>query len=142
MSRLTVAVFLVLALTGCAAKEPIYGVFTDVVPSVHQGLAHESVQQMTTLYPPAKTSLDFVHETNDDFGAAFVPLLRQEGYSVKEYSDESRKEGNPAAYVVDSIKEADLYHIQISIGPQILSRAYRLENTNLVPVSHWSHRSN
>ncbi len=142
MSRLAVAVLLALALTGCAAKEPIYGVFAEVVPSVHQGLAYDSVQQMTTLYPPAKTNLSFKHATDDEFGAAFVPLLRQKGYSVKEYSDELSNQGNHTAYVLDTIKEADLYHIQISIGAQILSRAYKFENNNLVPVSHWSHRSN
>ncbi len=134
-----------LVLAGCATHPP-YGHFAASPSAVDDALAADAVQQLTALYPPAKTRLALTQPTPDPFGRALVQGLRQQGYALLEFDPQGAKRapdaeaGQPLTYVLDETGSLSLYRLTLYIGSQALSRAYRLESGTGVPASDWTRR--
>lgn len=66
---------LALGLGGCATTSQ-YGNFVQSAALDQQKLATDAVQQLATLYAPARTRLELQQPTPDPFGQALVKSLR------------------------------------------------------------------
>ena len=76
---------LALGLGGCATTSQ-YGNFVQSAALDQQKLATDAVQQLATLYAPARTRLELQQPTPDPFGQALVKSLRDKGYALLELS--------------------------------------------------------
>ena len=125
-----------LALGGCATNQ--YGNFIPTAVDQRQ-LAHEAVQQLITIWPPAKTRLEFKQPTPDIFGQTLVRELREQGYAVLEYSPANPTIGStesyPLSYLLDQ-SDNSLIRLMLFIGDQSIGRMY--EGT--APVGNWVKR--
>ncbi|WP_272387480.1 hypothetical protein [Acinetobacter baumannii] len=74
---------LALGLGGCATTSQ-YGNFVQSAALDQQKLAADAVQQLATLYAPARTRLELQQPTPDPFGQALVKSLRDKGYALLE----------------------------------------------------------
>ncbi|WP_417519368.1 conjugal transfer protein TrbH [Marinobacter sp.] len=80
--------FLSLSFAGCATH-PSYGNFISDQDNLNeQTITRDSVEKISTLYPPAKTRFDLQQPTPDQFGTGFVRGLRDRGFSLLEYPEE------------------------------------------------------
>lgn len=128
---------MVLALCSCAT--PKYGSFVDSSDSIDTTrIVSDSVDQLTKIFPPARSRIAFAQPTNDPFGNSLLKQLRQRGYAIREYikpspfrSTEDDSEGylpNETGlrlnYVIDRFKSSDTYRISISVGDVTITRAY------------------
>ena len=83
--------FLTLAVnfTGCTATT--YGNHLKETAALNQEtLAVNVVHKLTELYPPAKARLKLTQKASDPFGLALVRLLRERGYAVLEFAQNSK----------------------------------------------------
>ncbi len=133
-------------LTGCMTTP--YGNFIEN-PSdeVSAFMADDVVTQLLQLYLPASTQFNLRHAINDPFGVSLVGHLREEGYAVLELveKDDAVQEhvasgteaeaGLSLGYIVD--KSGDLYHVNIMIDDQCLTRAFVAQADSIHPAGHW-----
>ena len=73
MRKIIIAALFALTLAGCATT----GQYGNFVPAAanQQQIATDAVQQLATLYPPAKTRFELHQATPDAFGLALVNTL-------------------------------------------------------------------
>jgi hypothetical protein len=91
MRQFALSALLVMALAGCASTAP-YGNFATEPPAgLEERIAADTVKQLVTLYPPARTRFHLGQPTPDAYGSALVEALRAKGYALVEF-----KPGSPA----------------------------------------------
>ena len=129
MRKLIIAALFALTLAGCATT----GQYGNFVPAAanQQQIATDAVQQLATLYPPAKTRFELHQATPDAFGLALVNTLRAPA-------------GAPAAlplrYVLDQAGTTNLYRLTLLVGNQSITRPYLEENGSFVPAGYWARK--
>jgi hypothetical protein len=85
MRPFTLAALLAMALAGCASTAP-YGNFATHPPAgLEERIAADTVKQLVTLYPPARTRFHLGQPTPDAYGSALVEALRAKGYALVEF---------------------------------------------------------
>lgn len=145
---------LTLAIAGCA-PDP-YGNFitsvnfdqqellTSGLPTrelLTRELVGDAVKQLAVLYPPAKTQLEIKQITIDDFGMALVSTLREHGYALMEFNSEEGKAltspALPLRYILDQADDSNLIFMTLLVGPQSLTRPYRIQNGSCLPAGDW-----
>jgi hypothetical protein len=158
MRKLTVFGAVLLTLAGCGTTATRqYGNFANNPAAYDRKIAADTVKQLLTLYPPAKTRFNLQQPTPDPFGAALVDGLRANGYELREYQaaaaipsgepraapDKGGKAGSQQAtaldlgYVLDQQAGNALYRVTVRIGEQSLTRPYMARNDALVPAGYW-----
>lgn len=155
--RLTLVLWVGLALAGCISPAPYGYLVNEAVPSpLLVRLAQETVTRMEDLYPPAHTRLALTHPATDPYGLALIEALRRKGYGVRESRVTrrttsstradmqrpiepavSKDDGIPLRYVVDGPFEPNLYRLTVFIGNQSLSRVYRLDQQVIAQAGAW-----
>jgi len=150
MRKIIIAALFALTLAGCATTSQ-YGNFVPTAVNQQQ-IATDAVQQLATLYPPAKTRFELHQATPDAFGLALVNTLRERGYALLEFSptDQAKASatpapaGEPAAlplrYVLDQAGTTNLYRLTLLVGNQSLTRPYLEENGSFVPAGYWARK--
>jgi len=153
MHKIAMATLCVLTLAGCATTAP-YGNFANNSTATDQMMASDSVRQIVSLYPPAKTRFKLKHQTPDIFGATLIRRLREQGYAIVEFDP---KEAKPHAlatdhhsetpdtpttvlllrYVLDHADGSNLYRLTIMIGTQSISRPYIEQTGTIVSAGYW-----
>jgi hypothetical protein len=150
MRKITIAALFALTLAGCATT----GQYGNFVPATanQQQIATDAVQQLSTLYPPAKTRFELHQATPDAFGVALVGSLRERGYAILEFNpaDQAKASaatapaGAPAAlplrYVLDQAGTSNLYRLTLLVGNQSITRPYLEENGSFVPAGYWARK--
>jgi len=139
MRQITLAALLAMALAGCASTAP-YGNFATHPPAgLEERIAADTVKQLVTLYPPARTRFHLGQSTPDAYGSALVEALRAKGYALVEFKDAA-----PAAapalslhYVLDAAASPNLYRVTVTVGQKSLSRAYLAQNDRVAPAGAW-----
>ena len=131
--------------SGCGKQPVVYGNFANA-DSVE--LVQDAVNALSANFPPAKTRLALVQETEDAFGAALVEALRADGYAVAEYAggDKYLPTAKPAglafAYVVDDMD--DELRVTLHVGDGTLSRMYRIQESGgafeYIPLGFWTRK--
>lgn len=151
MRKFIIVMLFTQTLAGCASTDP-YGSFVPATVDQQQ-LATDAVQQLISLYPPAKTRFELNHATPDAFGLALVASLRERGYALMEYNNLTNQvrsstpatpENTPAAlplrYVLDQAGQTNLYRLTLLIGNQSITRPYLEENGSFVPAGYWTRK--
>jgi hypothetical protein len=159
MRKIAIASALVLSLglAACGTTSP-YGNYGNFVTTSTAGLdqqkiATDAVQQLVTLYPPAKTSFKLEQPTPDAFGQAFVADLRAQGYALLEYAEPAARpalDANasatpapadtsslPLRYVFDQARDMNLYRVTVWVGNQSITRPYVQQDGTAVPAGYW-----
>ncbi|QSQ62191.1 conjugal transfer protein TrbH [Xanthomonas translucens] len=143
---------LALGLDGCATTSSHYGNFVQSAELDQQKLATDAVQQLATLYAPARTHLELQQPTPDPFGQALVKSLRDKGYALLEYTSASAASqpsasattaapgGLPLRYVLDQAGDSNLYRLTLMVGNQSITRPYLAQNGTLVPAGYWARK--
>ncbi len=146
MLRITI-ILLALVATGCATVRGPYGNHIKDQPAIiDQQIAQDAVQQITTLYPPAKTRFDLQQPTPDVFGSELVSGLRKNGYALREFDPNAKPNtgdsapGLPLRYVLDQLTEDHLYRLTIQVGAQAINRPYKREHGTVVPAGYWARK--
>ena len=158
MRKIASLALLALALGGCATtSQSPYGNFVQSAALEPQKLASDAVQQLATLYVPARTRLELQQPTPDAFGQALVKTLRDKGYALLEFtpadasamaSASAPSQPSPAAtssvpgglplrYVFDQAGDSNLYRLTIMVGSQSITRAYLAQNGVFAPAGSW-----
>ncbi|PRD67630.1 conjugal transfer protein TrbH [Malikia spinosa] len=158
MRKMASLALLALALGGCATtSQSPYGNFVQSAALDQQKLAADAVQQLATLYVPARTRLELQQPTPDPFGQALVKTLRDKGYALLEFtpagapaqaSASATSQPSPAAtpavpgglslrYVLDQAGDSNLYRLTIMVGSQSITRAYLAQNGVFAPAGSW-----
>ena len=160
--------FLTLAVnfTGCTTTT--YGNHLKETAALNQEtLAVNVVHKLTELYPPAKARLKLTQKASDPFGLALVRLLRERGYAVLEFAQNSKtvkkdtkvtqgsstkissknlvepgsaEEASSLAlsYILDTAGSPNMYHLTLKVGPKTISRAYVVKDGQTVAAGYWA----
>lgn len=150
MRKIAIAALFALTLAGCATT----GQYGNFVPAAanQQQIATDAVQQLATLYPPAKTRFELHQATPDAFGVALVNSLRERGYALLELNpaDKAQAASAPAPveasaalplrYVLDQAGATNLYRLTLLVGSQSITRPYLEENGSFVPAGYWARK--
>ncbi len=130
--------FAALSLAGCAKQ---YGNFIEPEKNevwLNKALASEFSQLLQKQQPPALTTVNFRHETEDLFGQALVRDLRHDGYAVAEFHlDSKQDDGMKVYYKVDHF-DTNEFLVSVLLGNVHLSRVYAISKNSLVPASAWT----
>jgi hypothetical protein len=141
-----VTVALAIAFTGCATSP--YGNYLKSATVDQQKLAGEAVQQLGTLWPPAKTRFELKQATPDAFGVALIKGLRERGYAVMEFHPKQKSSPHasdtrtrPLRYVLNQVKgdTSNLYQLTVLVGTESITRPYLEQNGTVVP-GYWTHK--
>ena len=143
MRQFALSALLVMALAGCASTAP-YGNFATEPPAgLEERIVADTVKQLVTLYPPARTRFHLGQPTPDAYGSALVEALRAKGYALVEVKA-SPQEAAPATapglslhYVLDAVASPNLYRVTVMVGQKSLSRAYLAQNNRVAPAGAW-----
>ena len=147
---------LALGLGGCATTSQ-YGNFVQSAALDQQKLATDAVQQLATLYAPARTRLELQQPTPDPVGQALVKSLRDKGYALLEYAPAGASTQAPASaasqasapattaasgglplrYVLDQAGDSNLYRLTLMVGNQSITRPYLAQNGTFAPAGYW-----
>ncbi|SDY51346.1 conjugal transfer protein TrbH [Nitrosomonas halophila] len=141
MRKIIIASLFALSLAGCATT----GKYGNFVPAAanQQQIASDAVQQLATLYPPAKTRFELQQATPDAFGIALINSLRERGYALLEFNPVNQAQASiataalPLRYVLDQAGPAGLYRLTLLVGSQSITRPYLKENGSFVPAGYW-----
>jgi hypothetical protein len=138
MRPLTLAALLAMALAGCASTAP-YGNFATHPPAgLEERIAADTVKQLVTLYPPARTRFHLGQPTPDAYGSALVEALRAKGYALVEFkAAPATAPGLSLHYVLDAAASPNLYRVTVTVGQKSLSRAYLAQNDRVAPAGAW-----
>ncbi|MBE4026198.1 conjugal transfer protein TrbH [Vibrio parahaemolyticus] len=162
MRKLLATALFSLALVGCASHTP-YGNFVENPTGLNQQkIANDTIEQITSLYPPAKTRFEIKQATPDAFGTALVRGLRDKGYALLEFDPETAKAaqrtssrpnesapevkvktpvqqgfGLPIYYVFDQFSGTNMYRVTVMVGNESITRPYAQENGTVVPMGYW-----
>jgi len=146
MRKIIIAALIALTVAGCATTGQ-YGNFAPTAANQQQ-IATDAVQQLATLYPPAKTRFELHQATPDAFGLALVNTLRERGYALLEFSPTSQAASTapapaeapaalPLRYVLDHAGATNLYRLTLLVGNQSITRPYLEDNGSFVPAGYW-----
>ena len=144
-----VALLALAILSGCGKRQGQYGNLAEA-DSVE--LVQDAMSALLANYPPAKTRLALVQETEDAFGASLIETMRASGYAVAEYigpvqSDKyqpavQKPSGLPFAYLLDG--KGDELRMSLHVGADTLSRLYRVQQTgdtlHYIPQGFWTRK--
>lgn len=139
MRPFTLAALLAMALAGCASTAP-YGNFATHPPAgLEERIAADTVKQLVTLYPPARTRFHLGQPTPDAYGSALVEALRAKGYALVEFKEAAAAtaSGLSLHYVLDAAASPNLYRVTVTVGQKSLSRAYLAQNDRVAPAGAW-----
>ena len=134
-----------------------YGNFAQSAALDQEVLATDAVQQLATLYAPARTRLELQQPTPDAFGQALVKTLRDKGYALLEYAPAGASTQAPASaasqasapattaasgglplrYVLDQAGDSNLYRLTLMVGNQSITRPYLAQNGTFAPAGYW-----
>jgi hypothetical protein len=137
---------LTIVLTGCATSP--YGNYLNSASVDQQKLAREAVQQLATLWPPAKTRLELKQSAQDAFGVALTKGLRERGYAVMEFNPKQTAPSYasdahvlPLCYLLNQVKSGtpNLYQLTLLVGTESITRPYLEQNGTVVP-GYWTHK--
>ena len=138
MKKLIVSLIIFLALTACESTQ--HGNFIKSDDGANEFIAIDSVEKITGLYLPAKTTLSLSQKikSNDAFGTMFINGLRDRGFAVEEFRKDSKEtlSGTSLRYTLD-ISDG-IYRISIFVGNSVLSRAYQTDSGAIVASGYWS----
>jgi hypothetical protein len=114
------------------------------------------VQQLATLYAPARTRLELQQPTPDPFGQALVkslrdglcpPGVRPAGASTQAPASAASQASAPATtaasgglplrYVLDQAGDSNLYRLTLMVGNQSITRPYLAQNGTFAPAGYW-----
>ena len=138
-------------LAGCVTQGSYgrYGNFAEALPAAYSAqMVDDTVNRLSTLYPPANTRFTLRQQPVDPFGAALIGKLRERGYAVMEplmQPGQTRVKdaevpqpvsGSDLRYVVDQLG-ATQYLVTVQVGSQSISRAYRAAADSLTPDGYW-----
>lgn len=137
-------------LSGC--RKPEIGEYGNFAKAQSVELAADAAEILTANYPPAKTRLNLMQDTDDAFGAALLDRLRGGGYAVAEYVQSIRRDkymespvkrdGFDFAYVVDYVTEESALRVSLFVGEERMSRLYRVggtpEEPRYSPMGEWA----
>ncbi|MFY8352902.1 hypothetical protein AAEU29_20350 [Pseudoalteromonas sp. SSM20] len=148
MKHLVILILLVIV-TGCAKAPKQFGDFTtnNAVNNsyIANFLAKDVINQIDILYPSAKTTLYFKHETADKFGTALVKNMREFGYGVTEFStpeddleNTTTPSGLSVAYIIDHLSDKQII-ITIFVNQKPISRLYDTSQENVRPLGEWAY---
>ena len=148
MRKLIIAALFALTLAGCATT----GQYGNFVPAAagQQQIATDAVQQLATLYPPAKTRFELHQATPDAFGVALVNTLRERGYALLEFNPADKAQASaapaeasgalPLRYVLDQAGTSNLYRLTLLVGSQSITRPSLEENGTFAPAGYWARK--
>jgi len=151
MRQIINAALFALTLAGCTTTGQHDDHDDNVVPTEanQQQMAVDAVQQLATLYPPAKTRFELHQTTPDAFGLALANTLRERGYALLEISPDDQAKASeakapaeattalPLRYVLDQADDSNLYRLILLIGNQSITRPYLEENGSFEPAGYW-----
>lgn len=148
MKQLILLALLLLA-TGCAKTPKEFGDFTTSTSTsnsyIAEFLANDVINQIDLLYPSAKTTLYFRHETSDKFGTALIKNMREFGYGVTEFiapednnATTTKPSGLSVAYIIDHLSDKQLI-ITIYVNKKPISRLYDTSQENVRPLGEWAY---
>ena len=144
-----VALLALAILSGCGKRQGQYGNFAKA-DSVD--LVQDAMSALMANYPPAKTRLALVQETEDAFCASLVETMRANGYAVAEYVGPARSDkyqpavqkpnGLPFAYLLDG--KSDELRMSLHVRADTLSRLYRVQRSgdvlHYIPRGFWTRK--
>lgn len=148
----TLTVILVLSLcAGCSGKKQRVG---NIAQADSIELVQDAASILLSTYPPAKTRLALVQETDDTFGVRLVETLRAHGYAVSEYAKPTkgdkymsaikRPDGKPLAYILDYGESGTELRVSLHVGSETLSRLYSArgegKEAKYIPQGFWTRR--
>lgn len=130
---------LTLNLLGCTAVHQ--GDFSKVPAQANKIITNDTVKQLVSLYPPARTRLHLKQSVKDPFGASLIESLRQRGYSLNESAFQGRSTQGmhhlALYYLIDEPSKGTLYRVTLVVGNQSLSRAYKIKKGAITPLGLW-----
>lgn len=142
MRSIFIFIILILGLAGCASTHGNYVAATAPI-NLTEKLIADTEKQITALYPPGSTSFAIKQSipSSDAFGTGLLKALRNQGYSILEFSTLSKSDsgsgsGQPLQYVLDTPAKG-LYRLSITAGKTLLTRAYTVQNNVVVPAGAW-----
>lgn len=139
-----------LVLVGCTGVHKVrYGNYLEKQVAVDKMVADIS-EQMIDLYPPANTTLFYLHKDRDFFGKKLTTELRQAGFKVCVFDNQEEKKEKTFTkkdvlersreldfgYIIDREKEGSIIRITLKVGNNSLSRGYDAETFK--PISLWT----
>jgi hypothetical protein len=140
------------SLTGCAPTSPYGNFVKEPVAGLDQNkIANDTLQQLVTLYSPARTQFELQQPTTDPYGHALVENLRAKGYAIQEFNSggkavkgkkaprrgSARTASLPLCYIFDQTVGMDLYRITVMVGDQSVTRLYVPQDGTTVPAGYW-----
>jgi hypothetical protein len=135
-------------IAGCTTQPIVNKQVHALEIQVGQAVAIDSVNTMSTLYPPAQTQLVLSHSSSGEFGSALVGGLREHGYAVvepdpaaarKAHSAKAKTAGTssgsggglPFDYRVTQVDSAGLYELVLTVGSNKLARMYFVDDKRI-----------
>ena len=155
---------ILLLLGGCAMTQPYGSFIQNPSPAFDQYskvMADDVADQIGRLYLAASTQFNLRHNANDAFGQALIDKLRSDGFAVLENTnpansflaaiqssedaennsntpiseEATRNNGLALGYIID--QSDDLYHVNILIEDQQLTRAFIAQSGQIQPAGMW-----
>lgn len=149
MQKSLIMGLLLFNLTGCfTVHNNPYGNYTTLSMVQQQQMALATVDQLVLLYPPAKTRFNIGQPTTDAYGKALVQTLRERGYALQEFHQQSIYEADLSVspgvdlyYTVDILTPLRLHHVTINVGTQSISRVFNLTSKDQIHAKgRWIHK--
>ena len=123
---LSLMLFCLLA-SGCAQRGLSGSYFGDVPGNAPARIAADTVDYLTKLYPPGRTSLRLAAAKKADnaFAAALESGLRQAGFSVLPADSLPAAESITVAYTLDVLEQNAAFYLQLRFSDgKAVNRAY------------------
>jgi len=127
-----------LALAGCVTSSPYGNHLQQSSAASQEQMARDAAQQLSAIWPPAKTRIELHQSTPDAFGTALVRELRERGYATLEFNPAvppAPSTSVPLRYVLD--EAGAMYRLTVMLGDQSISRPYKENDGALVPAGYW-----
>ena len=148
MQRSIICLLICAVMVGCATPAPVHGNFAVAPAEATSRLVADSMKQLSTLYPAARTQLNLRQTTSDAYGQGLIEALRSRGYAVREFNPSEsvlRDSTTPAigneaidfGYVLDQPGRGDIYRLALTVGNKTLTRAYVAQNNTALPAGAW-----
>lgn len=142
----TVAWLLAMACCGLQAAAPVQA--TEAVPALSAELVAEVAQDTARMlpgrFPPGPTRWILKRPSNDLFAQTLVDRLRRSGYAVQELAGR-RRDATPRGVALDFLFERvedGLFKVVVQADGQRFSRAYYINEGQVLPGGAWARGSN
>lgn len=124
---------IVLFVTGCASKPPIYGDFVEAAPETVEFISVDAVKKLANIYPVAHSVFRMNAEQGGILGDAIEDGMRDEGFAV------GHSGGKRLDYIFDTLPDSS-YRLTMLVGDSSISRLYKTEQGVTKPVTGWTVR--